>query len=176
MSTTDRARRAAWLCCHFARNYAYYVVFRNSSLLNKEGFWLTVHGNFADVCVLEWCKLFGNRNGKYHWKNVMPNPDLFRRELLSLHHIDDAALEKLWKEVKDYRDDFVAHLEEQETTRIPNLAVPNLLIAFYFRAIQANFLALKAESSLPLHLDRYYAQCLAEAKDVLQRINDVRHV
>ena len=176
MSTTERAQRAALLCCHFARNFAYYSVFRSSTLLSKEGFWLSVHGNFVDVCVLEWCKLFGNQNGKFHWKNVMSNPDLFRQELLSMHGIGDAELKKLWKEVKDYRDDFVAHLEEQETTRIPNLNVPYLLIAFFFRELQASFPALKAESSLPLHFDRYYDQCLSEAKDVLQDINGVRHV
>ncbi len=111
MNATERARRAALLCCHFARNFAYYSVFRSSHLLDKEGFWLTIHGNFVDVCVLEWCKLFGNRNGKYHWKNVMPDPDIFKGKLLSSHGIDDAALEKLWNEIKDYRDDFVAHLE-----------------------------------------------------------------
>lgn len=106
----------------------------------------------------------------------MPNPDLFRRELLSLHGFDDAELERLWNEVKDYRDDFVAHLEEQETTRIPNLNIPYLLIAFYFRALQASFSVLETNSSLPLHFDRYYDQCLTEAKGVLQQVNGVRHV
>ena len=83
------------LCCHYARNFAYYSVFRSSPALGEEGFWLTVHGNFVDVCVLEWCKLFGNRHGKYHWRNVMPDPEAFRQELLALHRINDATLHAL---------------------------------------------------------------------------------
>ncbi len=169
MTSEDRARRAALLCCHFARNFAYYSVLRSSSLLSTEGFWLTVHGNLIEVCVLEWCKLFGNRNGKYHWQNVMPDPILFRSEMISLHGIDDAELDRLWKEMKNYRDDFVAHLEAQETTQIPNLNVPYLLLAFYFRALQASFPVLIADSSLPQHFDRYYDQCLAEAKAVMKQ-------
>lgn len=98
------------VCCHFARNFAYYSVFRTSPALREEGFWLTVHGNFVDVCALEWCKLFGNRNGKFHWRNVTLDPGAFRRDLLDMHGIDDAEQERLWHEVKNYRDDFVARL------------------------------------------------------------------
>lgn len=123
MDANERARRAALVCCHFARNFAYYSVLRSSRLLSEAGFWLTVHGNFLDVCILEWCKLFGNKNGEYHWKKVVPDTDAFKRELLSLHGIDDAEFRELWNRIKDYRDDFVAHLEGQETTVVPNVNV-----------------------------------------------------
>lgn len=118
-SVTNRPQNAALLCCHFARNFAYYSVFRQSPHLGETGFWLTVHGNFIDICVLEWCKLFGNRNGIYHWQRTLTDPDRFRHELLNSHGIDEARLKRLWKEVKDYRDGFVAHSEEQETTPHP---------------------------------------------------------
>jgi len=164
------------LCCHFARNFAYYSVFRSSAVLLEEGFWLTVHGNFVDVCVLEWCKLFGNRNGKYHWQNVTLNPQEFRRQLLNMHGIDEAQLEKLWNEVKDYRDDFVAHLEEDEATAIPNLNVPYLLTTFYFRALQSDFPDLQLTSTLPQYFDRYYDGCLKQAQEVLKYTEANRRV
>lgn len=168
INPSKRARRAAMLCCHFARNFAYYSVFRSSTVLREEGFWLTVHGNFVDVCVLEWCKLFGNRNGKYHWQNVTLNSQEFRRQLLNMHGIDDAELKRLWNEVKSYRDNFVAHLEEDEATAIPNLNVPYLLTAFYFRALQSDFPDLQSISALPQYLDRYYNDCLKQAQEVLK--------
>lgn len=176
MNATDRAQRAAMLCCHLARNFAYYSVFRSSSAVSVEGFWLTVHGNFLDVCVLEWCKLFGNRNGKYHWKNVTLDLDAFRSELLDMHGIDEAALKKLLNEVKSYRDKFVAHLEEQEITAIPNLNVPYLLTEFYFRKLQSDFPTLQAHGSLPQHFDQYYDHCLKEAQEVLENISGGQHV
>lgn len=167
MNASDRARRAAMLCCYFARNFAYFSVFRSSPALREDGFWLTVHGNFVDVCVLEWCKLFGNRNGKYHWMNVTSDPETFRRELLDVHGIDDAELKRLWNEGKDYRDDFVAHTETQETTSVPKLNVPYLLVKFYFRRLQSDFPALIACEKLPQHFDRYYDNCLKLAQEVL---------
>lgn len=167
MTPIYRATNAALLCCHFARNFAYHSVFRKSPYLGKEGFWLTVQGNFIDVCVLEWCKLFGNRNGKYHWKNVLCDPDNFRRELLDTHGIDEAALKKLWNTVKDYRDDFVAHTEEQEMSVVPNMNLPYLLVEFYYRKLQLNFPSLETDDCLPAHIDRYYDSCLKEAEGVL---------
>lgn len=174
MNATDRARRAATLCCHFARNFAYYSVFRKSALLNEEGFWLTVFGDFVDVCVLEWCKLFGNRNGKYHWQNVLPDPDAFRRDLC-LYGISEIELKRQWNAVKDYRDHFVAHLEEQETTAIPDLNRLHLLTEFYFEKLQASFPVLQEEDSLPPHFDRYYDRCLKQAQEVLQQFDGGRH-
>ena len=168
MTPIGRARNAALLCCHFARNFAYYSVFRKSPDIGKEGFWLTVQGNFIDVCVLEWCKLFGNRNGKYHWKNALCDPEQFRRELLEAHCIDEVALKNLWNVVKDYRDGFVAHTEEQETTEIPNMNLPHLLVEFYYRKLRLDFHALQTDKGLPAHFDRYYDSCLREATGVLQ--------
>lgn len=172
MTLPDRARKAAFLCCHFERNFAYYSTFRRSRLLREEGFWLTVHGNFVDVCVLEWCKLFGNRNGKYHWQNIFSSPAQFRQELLTLHSIDDARLEMLWNEVKDYRDDFVAHLEDRESTPLPNMNIHHLLIEFYYRKLQATFPQLRYDDALPTDMDRYYRDCLTEAKQVLALAED----
>jgi len=77
--------------------------------------------------------------------------------------------------MKDYRDDFVAHLEEQETTAIPNLNVPYLLTAFYYGKVKSSFPALQAESFLPVHFDRYYDGCLKQANYVLQQVNAGRH-
>lgn len=131
-----------------------------------------MHGNFLDICVLEWCKLFGNRNGEYHWIKVVPNSDAFKREMLSMHGIDDAAFNDLWSQLKDYRDNFIAHLEGQETTAVPNFGVAYLLTAFYFRQLQSAFPSLRVETSLPAHFDRYYNQCLDHAKGVLVHVKE----
>lgn len=165
------ATKAAFLCCHFARNYAYYAVFKRSKLLHEEGFWLTVQGNFVDVCVLEWSKLFGNTNGKYHWKNVVRDPSAFKSKMFDRHRLDQNKFHELWLKVKNYRDDFVAHLEEQETTVTPSLSVPYLLVGFYFRELQSDFPMLRTNNELPEHFDRYCKRCREQAEKVLQSIS-----
>ena len=165
LSPLNRALNACLLCCHFTRNFAYYSVSRTSTGINKEGFWLTVHGNFFDICVLEWCKLFGNRNGTYHWEKVLNDPDSFRQKLLNTHSIDEAKLRTLWSSVKNYRDDFVAHSEAQNTTCIPSMNVPHLLVFFYYEKLLSDFPALQKNVALPAHIDRYYDRCLKEARE-----------
>ena len=101
MSPSDRAENAALICCHFARNLAYYNASWKVLPLDRDGFWLTVVGNFDSVCTLEWSKLFGNRNGKCHWQKVLKQPDAFKRDFLARHHMDDTNWDNLWKKVKD---------------------------------------------------------------------------
>jgi hypothetical protein len=77
----DRVRRVVLLCCAFARNVAYYRAGwadRAQPLLSElhphASFWRQVNGNFLDMAVLDWCKLFGDpketprkRLAKHHW-------------------------------------------------------------------------------------------------------------
>lgn len=167
MTSSDRARNAALVCCHFARNLAYYNASQKALTLDRDGFWLTVTGNFVDICSLEWCKLFGNRNGKCHWQKVLQLPDAFKQDLLKTHGIDEDNLQKLWKEVKDYRDNFVAHVEDQETTPVPCMTLPYLLIEFYFTRLQSEFVELQSIDDLPKHMDKYFDSCLSEAEKIL---------
>ena len=174
LNSYDRARRAALLICHFARNHAYLSVLRTSIDSSKEGFWLTVQGNCRDISVLEWCKLFGSRAGEYHWSKTLADPSRFRSELLNRHGINEARLKDIWDTVKDYRDKFVAHLEMQETTPVPNLNVPHLLVEFYFENLLLEFPDLQAEDSLPSDFHQYYLRCLNEAQSEFPSNKDAK--
>lgn len=99
MSTRDRIRRVVILCCHFARNLAYYRIGQSEEyrvLLDPEqtanaNFWRLANSDFIDVCVLEWCKLFADERGKHHWKAVVTNPVEFKAGLLDRVKLDDAS-------------------------------------------------------------------------------------
>jgi hypothetical protein len=53
----------------------------------RGAFWREVHANFFDICILEWCKLFVDRNrhewGEHHWRRVFDDPDRFEAALYS---------------------------------------------------------------------------------------------
>lgn len=167
MSPSDRAENAALICCHFARNLAYYNATRTVLPLGREGFWLTIPGNFIDISVLEWSKLFGNQNGTCHWKKVLKQSEEFKQDFMACHHLDDATWTNLWKNVKDYRDDFIAHVEDQKTTPVPCMTVPYLLVKFYFERLQSEFSELLSLDNLPRSMDTYYDSNLFEAKMIL---------
>jgi hypothetical protein len=68
---TKSARRVVTLCRHFVANLAYYRTGwteKHRHLLDyrNDNFWRVVNGNFFDICVLEWCKLFADEKGKHY--------------------------------------------------------------------------------------------------------------
>ncbi len=78
MPRKDRLRRVMILCCSCARNIAYYRVAWDEEyrhLLNLPNpypnFWRAANNNFIDMCVLEWCKLFADMQGKHHWSKIV---------------------------------------------------------------------------------------------------------
>lgn len=145
----DRVRRVVILCCAFARNVAYYRAgFAHDAqpLLSEghvnAGFWLQVNSNFLDIAVLDWCKLFGDqketptrRVGKHHWRRVVSNPEVFEDRLLAALNTDAQGFAALITKMRDYRDQFVAHLDDGLTMNIPELPRACAAITFYHQHI-----------------------------------------
>jgi hypothetical protein len=70
LTPVERQRRVVRLCCSFMRNLAFHragmqgeVQFNLFARTHPQGaFWREAHGNFIDICVLDWCKLFADLN------------------------------------------------------------------------------------------------------------------
>ena len=86
----------------------------------KNQFWIGVNGNFLDIAVLEWCKLF-DRQGKHFWGKVVSDQNVFLRGLLERLGLSDVEFEKYVRQVRVYRDKFLAHLDDEERMEIPFL-------------------------------------------------------
>ncbi len=83
MTRNQLLRRVGILCCHCLRNIAYYKEgWRSGKLIFRDQFWVTINGNFMDICVIEWCKLFGDTRGKHYWGKVITEKDKFLTGLL----------------------------------------------------------------------------------------------
>lgn len=119
------------VCCHFLRNLAFYSAgWRNRVPLRTDQFWVTANGNFLDHCVLEWCKLYGDRSGKHHWRKVVTDPDTFFAGLLTCLDLTEAQFEIYVSEMRTYRDKFVAHLDLDEVMQIPRLRLARRSVAY----------------------------------------------
>lgn len=62
-----------------------------------KNFWVGANGNFIEIAVLEWCKLFGDKKRKYAYTKLVPAADAFLAAMLA--HIDIA--EDDWNEYVD---------------------------------------------------------------------------
>jgi hypothetical protein len=169
-------RRTALLCCHFTRNVAYYRI----GYINEDGtgglkqaseFGATVNGNMVDIAVLEWGKLFTDRNGAQHWHKFV-RTEVERRQflatLLQSVGVNDVGWCKYLDEFRVYRDKFVAHLDTEGCMHIPNfeIALQSTFFLYSHLIAQAPSGTFDAprRATLPHDLLTYYATCQSEAR------------
>ena len=154
LTLDERVRRVALLCVHFARNLAYYRAGSAEIALDKVGdFWRTAIGNFVDESVLEFCKLFGPDKEKHHWKRIVPDPHLFRSQLLVDLQISQQQWNKTVNDLAKLRNKFIAHLDSDRIMNIPDMALPLRMAGFYYQQLSAYCTAKTILRGLPTDLD-----------------------
>lgn len=169
-------RRVALLCCHFARNVAYYRI----GYVNENGtgglkqttqFGATVNGNMIDIAVLEWCKLFADRKGQHRWNHIVrtdAEQKQFLAQLFPAIGITDEGWKQYVEQMRAYRDNFIAHLDANDEIHVPTLETALRSAFFLYEHMLAHAPAgtfnMPHRVKLPLDLQAYYAECQEEAR------------
>lgn len=144
-------------------------------------FWRLILGNQLDMAVLEWCKVFGSDGEATHWKKIVPatEHDLFRGNLLSSLGISPEQWGEYWNEMKDYRDNLVAHHFEFNltTTNYPMLDIAIKSSFFYYKYLIKQ-LRSHGEHSYRDDLEAYslefYKQALEVATQAIIATNTIK--
>lgn len=182
LSRRDRLRRVVLLCCSFGRNVAFYRAgwtAQAQPLLSEHhpdaSFWRQVNANFLDIAVLEWCKLFGDqkdtppqRIGKHHWRRVVSDPAAFEQGLLACLKLESDDFAKLITRMRQYRDEYVAHLDDGKMMQIPELDEACEAVGYYHRHIVEREAQPGDLVRLPLvrGFARGHHQCVEEAERI----------
>ena len=170
MTRRQRLRRVGILCCHFLRNLAFYGAGRRKgSLILKEQYWATANGNFLDICVLEWCKLFGDVRAQHFWRKVVTEQQEFFGGLLKTLSLTDVEFDAYVKEVKTYRDKFVAHLDSDLKMQIPDLELARKSVSYLYDYILANEDEGDFFIDAPHNASSHYARFAKEGKEVHEK-------
>lgn len=170
MTRRQRLRRSAILCCHFLRNLAFYKAgWRNGELIFQDQFWVNANGNFLDICVLEWCKLFGEKRGEHNWRRVVTDQTKFFAELLRAVRKTEVEFDAYSVEIRTYRDKFVAHLDSEEVMNIPKLRVARKSIAFLYAYLLANEEEENCFHDAPPKAWRFYKQFASQGRSVYSK-------
>jgi hypothetical protein len=161
MDRTKRLRRVAILCCHFARNYAYYNAgWSNNKPKTKDQFWVSLNCNFMDISVLEWYKLFGDYKDKHHWIKIMHHDQTFKDRMFESLNIRQSDLDEIHGSIKSYRDKFVAHLDSEEIMHIPKLENALRMVFFYYSEVKK---ICDSTADWPENLEVFYEEYLNKA-------------
>jgi hypothetical protein len=95
-------------------------------------YWKLIWTNFFDIAILEWCKIFGSKREKTHWEKLVDDPVSFYQGLLNALEIDKTDWESYQKDLKKYRDTFIAHHQKDlNRTYYPRLDIA-LESSFYY--------------------------------------------
>jgi hypothetical protein len=170
-----RLRRVVILCREFARNLAYVRAGQREEYSQlfaasnpTASFWRVIRNNALDMCVLEWCKLFGDKQARHYWGNIVSNPADFEEQLLINLQMGQEALGVEIAAIRRYRDKFVAHLDSENRVDIPKLDVPKSAVWFYHKRVIEHEAQPGDLYGLPRQLDAVYHQCEEEACSVFR--------
>jgi hypothetical protein len=175
MSRTEKLRRVVALCCSFGRNMAYYRAGWNEEHkhlldMTNGNFWRQVNGNFLDMCVLEWCKLFADKKAKHHWAKIVTGGAAFKAGLLKCLGIDEEAFSQQIQVMRTYRDKWVAHLDSDRSGIYPTLDLAKKAACFYHAWIVNHEAASEDLDGLTTQFDEGYSECEEEAKAVYRTV------
>lgn len=133
MNPEERISRVAILCCHCLRNLAYYRAgWRGQRIRVQRQFWINANGGFLNTAVLEWCKLFAERDGQHHWRSIVNDHSAFADGLYAYLRISKKEFKNYAKSVLRYRNKFVAHLDEECVMHIPHMRLARKCAAFLY--------------------------------------------
>ena len=139
LTRRQRMRRAALICCHFLRNLAFYRAgWQHGHLRKNSQFWRNANGNFIDICVLEWCKIFADERGAHFWRTIIAEPDQFFPGLLEFTKQDSDQFNCYVNEMKLYRDKFIAHLDSELVMHIPKMRIGCKCISYFYNYVLAH--------------------------------------
>lgn len=170
MTRRQRLRRVGILCCHCLRNLVFYKAgWQNGRLIFSDQFWVNVNGNFLDICVLEWCKLFGDSCGKHYWQKVISDPATFFNGLLQELRMTETEFNSYLTEMRTYRDKFVAHLDLEEVMHIPKLAVTQKSVCYLYDYLLAHEDEGNFFVDAPTKASAFYERFAKEGKTVYQK-------
>jgi hypothetical protein len=108
-------------------------------------FWDRAHNNFVEIAVLEWCKVFGDKKGKHYSFKVVTDRTKFAKELLARLQMTQADFDIYADIMKNLRDKFIAHLDDDITAPLPKLdvaldSVKFLLVYLFANENKSNYL------------------------------------
>ena len=171
---TDKIRRAINLCTLFTRNMAYYKAGYDDSryVAGDDSFSTTVSWNFIDVSIIEWCKLFGSYGDDHHWRNLVGDgADQFSNDMYERISMTESEFSEYHQSMKNYRDVFAAHWDDEGKGKRPYLDKAYEWIIFLHEYIFTNFENPAELQDKVKDLRSYYEICFKEAQKCYQAIS-----
>lgn len=92
---------------------------------------VTIYNSLFDTICIDWCKVFGNKNEKHHWRKLIERPEheafqaRFERRMRAvltvtsprLETFDHVSMDAFVELVRGYRDKYASHLDSSSQVK-----------------------------------------------------------
>ena len=112
-----RIRRVLQLANNCRSNIAFYKTnwHKNendeSTVIVNRDFWIRANGNFLDIAVLEWCKVFSEKRGEHHWTKIFKSKYEWMSKFLAHMKMSQKEFHAELQKITKYRNKYIAHLD-----------------------------------------------------------------
>lgn len=155
-----KINRVKCICCHFTRNYAYFRAGEEACQNGRASdFWRVANGNFAEISIVEFCKLFGGKQEKHRWQKVISDKVRFRKAIEDSISITFSDFDSYVDEIREYRDKYLSHLDEVDLVPFPALDNAMKAVSVYYQQV----LEVEGAGNFPASLDDFFEASHAEA-------------
>ena len=127
-------------------------------------FWVRANGAFFDMTVIEWCKLFADKNGKHHWSKIFPNYQEWTYQLLQHLEMSEEHYEVELAKIKEYRDKYVAHLDNPRAMNYP-------LTDFMLKSASYLYDFIRSNEKTKIHVGTIYDSAIAYYRRMMNDYN-----
>jgi hypothetical protein len=174
LTRQERLRRVVILCVGCLRNIAYYRAGWAGKTAGFSGeLVVTVNGNFVDMAILDWCKLFGDNKEQHHWGQILTDVSkrrTFKNGLLNEIKCSRAEWSLFGEKMLAYRNKLAAHLDREREIDVPCFDNAIASTSYYHRFLLAHENDGRTYRNLPADPGDYYRSCLEEGVRVYERM------
>ena len=141
MNVTDPRILINFLHVDCIRNFAIHQAILDHHLHIRElnsNFWRVTSNSSRDYGIIQWCKLFGNRNESTHWSHFKYIKN-FQTDILKKLLIPMNEWQLTHKSILDFRNNNAAHLNINDWYRtIPELVIARQIVFTSYKVLFKN--------------------------------------
>ena len=162
--------RALITCLDYVRNMVFYDSFAVENTAIKDIMLIFIANNFYTAAILNWSHLYGSTSEVLHFRNLIPEPDKYKEQLLDELGIDHEKWCEYWDEIKDYRDKRVAHIDPELNVLIPDTEIASKSVCFFYNALIQELKQYPGYEIFPDNLNKY---ALTRIKPYKKKVNTI---
>lgn len=98
------------------------------SVYNNNSAFINLYNNNACIIIIRLCNIFGTNEEENHWKRLIPDEKLYKRDVIFKVFKNDDEWDEFWKNIVSFRNEYCVHYNYDSKGIMPYIQKIYLLI------------------------------------------------